>query len=246
MSRRRFFAPVGAIERSAARLPAEELHHLRDVLRLRPGDEVELFDGEGNAYRGVVAGKMPELYVARLEKVETRTESPLEITLGLALIKAERFEWALEKATELGVRAIVPLETRYSEVHLAERKLAPRLARWRRIVLEAAKQSKRSVLPTLASPQPLAAFLAEHPAGATTILLSESARERWDGRLQPRGAARIVIGPEGGWDRDELAAAAAARCRICGLGPRILRAETAAVAAVALAQLRSGDLGTTP
>ena len=243
MSRRRFFAPPGAIEGGIARLSEDELHHLRDVLRLRPGAEVELFDGEGNAYAAVVGGRAPRLYLERLERIDGPAESPLDVTLALALIKTERFEWALEKATELGVRAVVPLRTRYVEARDAGRGLQARLERWRRIVLEAAKQSRRARLPEVSSPQAVGDFLSAAPPSTTTVFFSEGAAAGWNGSVGGGRAVRLVVGPEGGWDEDEVAAASRAGCRICGLGHRILRAETAAIAAVALAQFVAGDLG---
>src|SRR6058998_1965160 len=140
MSRRRFFATRESIAGGIARLSAEEVHHLRDVLRLRAGQVVEVFDGAGRSYVGRVQRDDGGLSVGSLERTEGRAESPIDVSLGLALIKSDRFEWALEKATELGVREIVPLESRRCEVRIPQGKLEARLERWRRIVREAAKQ----------------------------------------------------------------------------------------------------------
>src|SRR5438093_1381157 len=242
MNRRRFFVPKDRIAGGIARLSAQEIHHLRDVLRLRPGQVVEVFDGAGRSYVGRVQRDDGGLSVGSLEPIETRAESPIDVSLGLALIKYERFEWALEKATELGVREIVPLETRRCEVRLLQGKVEARLERWRRIVREAAKQCGRSAVPEVAAPRSLAEHLAAGLAGTALLLLSERSAAPWDGRVEARRIG-VTIGPEGGWTAEEVRSAEQAGCRIVGFGPRVLRAETAAIAALAIVQFQSGDLG---
>jgi len=246
MSRRRFFVPPNHIAGRTARLPPEELHHARDVLRLAPGEVVEVFDGEGAGYAGRLEARESGWVVEDLEPIAARTESPLDLVLALALVKANRFEWALEKATELGVREIVPLAARRSEIRIAAPKLPQKIERWRRIVREAAKQCRREAVPRVEPPLAVEEYLAREAPETERLLFSELAAAPWDGRLGAARRVEVIIGPEGGWAAEETAAAQQAGCRITGFGPRILRAETAAVAALALVQFQAGDLSTAP
>jgi 16S rRNA (uracil1498-N3)-methyltransferase len=239
---RRFFVPASSIRDGRARLPADEAHHLRHVLRIGPGARIDVFDGTGACYAGIVETRGSEVWVAGLTAAPARPEPPLEVTLGLALIRLERFEWAIEKATELGVRAIVPIRAERSEVRLTDTRVPVRRERWLRIVRGAAKQSRRARVPEVEPPCALAELLARTRAGGIGLLLAEAGGEAWrpPGRL---GSIVVAVGPEGGWTAGELAAAAAAGWLTVGLGPRVLRAETAAVAALAIVQFTAGDLG---
>jgi 16S rRNA (uracil1498-N3)-methyltransferase len=239
---RRFFVPASSIRDRRARLAAEEIHHLKHVLRLGPGARVEVFDGAGNCYSGSVEETGGDLYVAGLTAAAARPEPPIEITLALALIRLERFEWAIEKATELGVRAIVPIRAARSEVKLTEVRESARRERWLRIVRGAAKQSRRAWVPEIGPARTLAEMLAEN-APVDGLLLVESGGRASIGSPSPGRPALLAVGPEGGWTGAELAAAEVAGWRAVGLGPRVLRAETAAVAALAILQFTSGDLG---
>jgi 16S rRNA (uracil1498-N3)-methyltransferase len=240
MTRRRFFVPASEIRDGVARLPPDELHHLRHVLRLNAGTQVEVFDGRGRSYTGRVEGEGANLRVGSLAPLDTQAEPAIDCTLALALIRAERFEWALEKATELGVRAIVPIAAARSEVRLPPSRLDARLDRWRRIVRSAAKQSRRSAIPEIERPCSLEQLVAATGSEGERLLLAERGGNPWP----TLGARRVVVavGPEGGWEPGELRAAESAGWHRVGLGPRVLRAETAAVAALALIQFTAGDL----
>ena len=244
MTRRRFFVPLGNIRGGIAWLSSDQVHHLRDVLRLRPGDEVEIFDGNDAGYLGRVETAGSEWIVGSLRKLETTTESTLRIILALALTKSDRFDWTLQKSTELGVQEIVPLEARFSSVRLTEARLPARMERWRRIVQEASKQCRRVSVPLIHPVCPANDFLtgADFPEHSR-LFFDEKSPECW-GRDIP-GSDRLVlcIGPEGGWDSAEVEAAGRSGYRILNLGPRILRAETAAVTALAILQFEWGDLG---
>jgi 16S rRNA (uracil1498-N3)-methyltransferase len=207
---------------------------------------VDVFDGEGAGYAGRLAVLESEWIVADLEPIPVRTESQLDLVLALALIKADRFEWAIEKATELGVRAIVPLAARRSDIRIPAAKLPQRLERWRRIAREAAKQCRRGAVPRVEPPVRLDEYVARENAGAHRLLFSETAAEPWDGRVTAARRIDVIVGPEGGWTAEETRAAGQAGCRMVGFGPRILRAETAAVAALALVQFQAGDLAIAP
>src|SRR6185369_16214938 len=158
MTRRRFFAPPSAFNfgKRTVMLTADEARHLREVLRLKPGAEVSVFDGEGKEFRARVAQARREFAELELhgEIEPARPESPLRITLAVALLKGEKFDLVVQKATELGVVEIVPLITRYADIKLRdEADAAKRVARWQRIALEAAKQSGRAVVPEISLPK---------------------------------------------------------------------------------------------
>ncbi|HZI20028.1 MAG TPA: 16S rRNA (uracil(1498)-N(3))-methyltransferase [Pyrinomonadaceae bacterium] len=271
MPRRRFYAPPEAFAPDGAgvTLSAEETRHLRDVLRVRAGDEVSVFDGEGRELACVVeeAGGRGRDAAARLRVLAAAEapspESALGLTLAVALLKGEKFDLVVQKATELGASAVVPVLTRRADVRLRdERDAEARLLRWRRLALEAAKQSGRARLPAVESPVALDALLARPPRGGELRLFFA---ERGGGPLAERGgppaeragtepaepaaergerasAVVALVGPEGGWDDEEIESAANHGWRVVTLGGRVLRAETAAVVVAALVQHLYGDL----
>lgn len=240
MTRRRFFAPPGAFNFSkrTVTLTADEARHLREVLRLKPGDEVSVFDGEGKEFRARVVQARREFAELELEDeiAPARPESPLQITLAVALLKGEKFDLVVQKATELGVAKIVPLMTRYADIKLRDESDATRrVARWQRIALEAAKQSGRGLVPVVSEPATLGSVL-KNPC----LLFSERGGEGLE-RMET-DEVTAIIGSEGGWSDEELDEARAAGAQIITLGGRIMRAETAAITAAALLQHRFGDL----
>src|SRR5687767_6001904 len=170
MTRRRFYAPPGAFAEGGAGvvLSEEESRHLRDVLRLRAGDEAFVFDGEGREFACVVAEPGGRKSAARLEVRAPATppgpEPPLELTLLVALLKGEKFDLVVQKATELGVGSVRPVLTKRADVRLHEgRDAAHRVARWQRLALEAAKQSGRARVPSVAEPRALETLLNAEP-----------------------------------------------------------------------------------
>ena len=240
MTRRRFFAPPSAFNfsKQTVTLTADEARHLREVLRLKPGDQVSVFDGEGKEFRARVAQARREFAELDLdEEIEAaRPESPLQITLGVALLKGEKFDLVVQKATELGVAKVVPLITRYADIKLRdESDASKRVARWQRIALEAAKQSGRAVVPEVSLPVAVNSLFSER-----CLLFSERGGQGL--RQIETDDVTAIIGSEGGWADEELEQARAAGAQIVTLGGRILRAETAAITAAALLQHRFGDL----
>ncbi len=210
--------------------------------RLRPGEPVVLFDGAGRSWLGVVdACTRRAVAVMVTERLpEGEGESALDLTLALAVLKADRIGWVVEKATELGVRCIRP----FISQHSLARPSAARQARWRQIALSAAKQCGRTVVPRVESPVDWEALLAEPSPCRLLFWETREARPLHEiAAVLPRPERlTVVIGPEGGFAATEIEAARRAGCDLIGLGPRILRAETAAVAAVALCQHLWGDL----
>lgn len=206
-------------------------------MRLRAGEEVELFDRSGSMVRGIVDSiDRDHLTVAAGEPLPSR-ESPLAIDLVMALIQLERFELVLQKATELGVRSIVPLLTDRIEIRVE--RLAGKAERWERIVFEAVKQSGRSRIPAVSVPARLSEVLGR--PGTKIVFDADAEATPLDG-VEP-GPVSLLVGPEGGWSDVELRAARDHGCRFQRLGPRRLRAETAAIAALATISARFGDGG---
>jgi 16S rRNA (uracil1498-N3)-methyltransferase len=231
--RRRFIADTWTP--STAALTGDQAVHLARVLRAEPGQVYDIVAG-GFLHRAEIT-RVSEAEVVFTLHEELEANAALPIHLLLAVFKFDRFEWALEKATELGVGSITPILARRTEKHLAQA-AAKRAERWRRIALEAAKQSRRTDLPAIADPRPLKLAL-EQETAAARILLSETEQElSLPAALQaqaPVTELALGIGPEGGWNPEEMALFTAHDWRHVTLGPRILRAETAAIAAIAIA-----------
>jgi len=242
---RRIFAPPEAFCEGGLHLEGERLRHLRTVLRLGPGDEFSATDGAGFEYRVRVEHLGRDRGRALvLGRTEPLRESTLDIVLAQALPKGDRFSFVLEKAAELGVRGIRPL--------LSERTVAAggvgaaAAARWRRIIESAVAQSGRTRLPVL---HPLCSFeeMIAHPSPPELRLLlwehaTDGLREVIDSSAAPRSVL-VAIGPEGSWSEQEVQRARQAGFVAVCFGPRILRADTAGVAALAVIQSRWGDLG---
>jgi 16S rRNA (uracil1498-N3)-methyltransferase len=237
MSRRRFFVPGECIRDGVACLLSDQAHHLRNVLRLRAGEVVEIFDGKGSGYAGEVDFQDTAVFIRGLRNITTH-ESQVRVLLAASLIKSSKFEWILQKATELGVQEIIPLKTRRSDIEIPEGRIAERLQRWDRIVMEASKQCRRSSAPRIDAPQAFSDFLSmEGISSCARFMLYEKASDPWcpDPRRLLEGVV-LCIGPEGGWEGSEVEQARAAGWEIFNLGPWILRAETAALAAVSIVQ----------
>ncbi len=252
MTRRRFYAPpiAFALDAQTVTLTADEARHARDVLRLQPGDEVYVFDGAGKEFRCAVREFARDGAVLDvLEEVEpARPESQLNLTLGIALLKGEKFDLVVQKATELGASRIVPLASSRADVRISNGDEAKRkVTRWQRIALEAAKQCGRAQLMEIEEPVGFNALI-EWPAEAAELRLMFAERNGTSfatvARDSSSGSAKVfaLIGPEGGWADEEIELARKAGWQIVTLGGRTLRAETAAIAIVALLQHRFGDL----
>jgi 16S rRNA (uracil1498-N3)-methyltransferase len=212
----------------------DEFHHAIRVARTRIGEEVEVFDRAGNAARATVASLERDQATLTLGESLPSRESPLDLRLAMAIIQLEKFELVLQKATELGVKTIVPLITEH--VELRPERYSGKMERWNKIVFEAVKQSGRAIVPRIESP---ASFQDVIARDGNKILFDADAGES---RVESLQEVTILIGPEGGWSERELASARAHNVGIERLGPRRLRAETAAIAAVSVVASRFGDL----
>ena len=225
-------------------LPEGAATHLLRVLRLDVGDDCVLFNGDGHDYDGriVAAGKRGgEVEVVGMREV--RNESTLRIVLVQGIARGEKMDWILQKATELGVAGFVPVSSDRSEVKLAGERAGKRLAHWRSVVIAACEQSWRARVPGVAPPQPLADALQALPENSLRLSLDPAAEAGVASLPAAVGRTVVVaIGPEGGWSPRDRAALTDAGFTGLRLGPRILRTETAGMAAIAALQSRFGDL----
>jgi len=226
-------------------LPRQQAHHASRVLRLKAGDAVTLFNGGGAEFDAIVtrvAGDAVSVKVG--DARDCARESPLEIVLGQALSSGERMDYTVQKAVELGVAAIHPLAAVRSVVRLTGERAEKRVAHWQAVAISACEQSGRNRVPLVAPVTEFAAWLGRRAAGgagALRLLLSPAGATRL--RDLPRPAASIVLlaGPEGGFTPEEESAARHYGFAPVRLGPRVLRTETAAVAALAALQALWGD-----
>ena len=243
----RFFVPRKNIDDQRATVAGPELEHMRRVLRLGPGDPIIFFDDTGWEHEAVIRSlndQTAEIEIVRSFQAER--ESPLKLTLAVGLTKGEKMDFVVEKATELGVQAIIPFVSAYTVPKLDQRKIEKRGERWRKIALAAAKQCGRTHLPEISV---LSDFedLVRQTTSSLNLLFWE--KETWQTLKQVYAADSaapsilLVIGPEGGLSDQEAGLAQQHGFKPIGLGRRILRAETAAVTAASLVQFLWGDLG---
>lgn len=237
---RRFFAPVDQISDGRVALNEVEARHARDVLRLKVNDEVSVFDGEGREYlcRFDSIEKRSATLIIESEVQPAAPESPLNLTLAAVILKGDKTDTVVQKAVELGVTRFVPLISVRCEARFNDGD--KKLARWQRIALDAAKQCGRARLMTVEPPARLDAFLNDNDEGSRLFFAERSGTPF--GKLKAGKTITAVIGPEGGWDDDEIGHAAAAGYTVVTFGGRILRAETAAVAIASILQHQFGDL----
>jgi 16S rRNA (uracil1498-N3)-methyltransferase len=230
--RRRFF--VDQVRNGQAEISGEDAKHLTRVLRVEVGQRYEISDNHSVYLAEIETARKEQVTFRTLEKLPV-VEPPLRMILCAAIIKFDHFEWMIEKATELGVAEIVPMITVRTEKGL-EKAAHKRLERWRRIGLEASQQSRRAHLPQIAEPTPWPDALATE--AAYRYALDENASRplatAFPEARHAEDAAALLVGPEGGWTEEERAGFTAAGWAPVSLGPSILRAETAALAALAV------------
>lgn len=242
---RRFYTPKENFQAQKAILNLAETRHLRDVLRLREGAEVYVFDGEGKEFLGAIEkiSKRETLLEIIREITPSALESNLDLTLAVALLKGEKFDLVVQKSVELGVMRIIPLNTKRADVKLTSGE--KKLERWRKIALEAAKQSGRAKLMQIEKPTDFEKFLEISAplrfCGENLILFLERNGASF-AEIQTAKKIIAVVGAEGGWEDSEIETAREKGFQIITLGGRILRAETAAISTAAILQHRFGDL----
>lgn len=226
-------------------LPDSAAAHLSRVLRLDIGDDCVLFNGDGCDYPArIVASSKREMRALVSAANPVQRESALRIMLLQGIARGEKMDLVLQKATELGVAEVWPLLSQRSEVRLDDARAAKRVAHWRNVVVAACEQSGRARVPAVVAPAPLPMVLSDLPPGGLRLILDPDGTLAFGTlSLAPDTTVWLAVGPEGGWsplDRQQLQAAGFQGLR---LGPRILRTETAGLAAIAALQARFGDLG---
>ena len=226
-------------------LPEHTAHHAREVLRLRPGAPVRVFDGRGAEFEAVLDEVSRRRVSARLAgPVAPRPESPLELVLALSPLKGDRMELVLQKVTELGVTEIRPVVTIRTDAAARPALHGTRDERWHRVVAGAAEQCGRAVVPRVAPAEVLPALLARPFDGLRVALLETPGHPPLTALRPPSGSPLLLlVGPAGGFEPSEIAALEEAGFLPASLGPRILRAETAAISTIAIAEALWGDLG---
>jgi 16S rRNA (uracil1498-N3)-methyltransferase len=228
---------------AAGVLDERAAHHLFRVLRRRAGDAVELVGADGRVVAAELEGSAREPGARALEELAPTAEPHPPIHLGQCLIKSDRLDWLLQKGTELGVAGIALLRSRRSEVRLTGERLEKRRRHWRGVTIAALEQSGRSRLPDLSVGDLDPWLEREAPTGTLRLVLAPGAPPApWPPGARP-DAVELLVGPEGGLAPEEVEAARDAGFLPWGLGPRVLRAETAPLAALAVLQFAFGDLG---
>lgn len=236
---RRFYAPPDSFKGNMVQLDEQESHHLCSVLRLKVGDEVDLFDGEGSEFLCRVASASKRIATLEIlaEAEPSAPESPLKISLAAALMKGDKTDLCIQKAVELGVTTFIPLIT--SRTEKIPKNLEKQMPRWRRIALDATKQCGRAKLMSVKKPIEFANLFLR--VNGKCLFFSE----RGGGNMSTEVVENItvIVGPEGGWEDDEIDIARRDQStELITFGGRIMRAETAAIALTAIVQHRFGDL----
>lgn len=239
----RFFIDAAPAAGETYTLTGGDARHIAGALRMTPGETLTLCDGKGRDYACTLTALEREAVTVTVDAVTPNASEPsLAVTLYMGLPKADKLEWIIQKAVELGVTAIVPVVTARSIARVDGKDAEKKRTRWQKIAAEAAGQSGRGIIPTVEAPisfkQALPRLAAEN-----TLLCYEGGGQPI-GQLVSREdtALSLVVGPEGGFDPAEVAAVTAGGGRIATLGPRILRCETAPIAALAVVMERSGNM----
>jgi 16S rRNA (uracil1498-N3)-methyltransferase len=243
----RFYVPQPRIEKGMLKVEGEEVKHIRKVLRLKAGDEITVFDGLGKEFEGTIIEEGLSSVVIRIKNVySSEKDSPLEVTLAQSLLKGEKMDILIQKATELGVKEVIPFLSSRSVPLLERSKRVNRHHRWERIAIEASKQCGRGVVPKIQSLQDYSEMLPMASPSALRLILWEregiKLKEILE-RSKERGKVFFVIGPEGGFSQGEVDEAKGAGFIPVTLGRRILRAETASLCFLSILQYEQGDIG---
>jgi len=243
----RFFVPTACLENERVILEGEPHHHLRNVLRIRPGSIIVLLDGLGQCCEALLEQLQSDHGTARVTRRWQAEDRTLPIILLQALPKGDKFDLVLQKGTELGIRCFQPVETVHAIPQLNRAKQSKRQQRWQRIVNEAARQSRRCFLPKVKPLQKLATVL-DNSSSELKLVLWESGAVPLAKALpqDPPAEVSLLAGPEGGFSAAEIEAVTATGFQAVHLGPRILRTETAGLAAASILQYLYGDWQLSP
>ncbi|MCK9195084.1 MAG: 16S rRNA (uracil(1498)-N(3))-methyltransferase [Nevskia sp.] len=237
----RIYVPLPLSSNTELTLPEAAARHVAQVLRMRAGEALTLFNGGGGEYDAVIETaerRVVSVRVGELRQIDR--ESMLAVTLAQCVSKGERMDYTIQKAVELGVTTIIPLLSARSVVKLDGERWEKKLEHWRGIAVSACEQSGRTRIPTVLVPQKLAHWL-DAPDGSPRLVLAPTAAVSLTA-VPAAAAVSLLVGPEGGLSDEEIAAALRSGCTAITLGPRVLRTETAGVAALAVLQALWGDL----
>jgi 16S rRNA (uracil1498-N3)-methyltransferase len=239
----RIFTPGPLAADAEIALPATGANHAARVLRLRVGATIAVFDGKGSEFRAELIRVDDRNVTVRIgEQVVGTPESPLKITLVQGIARSERMDWALQKATELGVSVFAPVMTTRSVVRLDDEQSAKKQEHWHNIVIGACEQCGRNQVPVVNAPVPLRQYLQEHRKDGMRLVLTPAGPNALAGLTSMSTRVELLIGSEGGLDDDEIERAQAVGFVPVRVGPRVLRTETAAVTALSVLQAMWGDL----
>lgn len=231
----------GPLEAGEHQLDGDLAHYIGRVLRLAPGAAIQVFNGTGQEWPGEVIEVAKKQVTVRLDPaIPGLPESPLKVHLGQAMSRGERMDWAIQKAVELGANQITPLFTERCEVKLQGERADKRQAHWQQIAVSACEQCGRSVVPRVHPPTALDTWLNDLQADLKLVLHHRTEQNLES--LQRPDELALLIGPEGGLSREEIAGAQQSGFKPARFGPRVLRTETAPVTALTLAQYLWGDL----
>ena len=243
----RFYVAHPQIEKGMLKVEGSEVRHIRRVLRLKTGEGIAVFDGSGNEYEGTIVEERPSSVVIMIQSVlSPERESHLEITLAQSLLKGEKMEYLIQKATELGIKEIIPFFSSRSVPLLDKSKRLKRFHRWERIAVEASKQCGRVMVPKVGPLQDYSEMLRTASPDSLRLILWEREGTSLKEILKAsKGKTRIffIVGPEGGVSNEEVEQARSTGFIPVTLGKRILRSETASLCLLSVLQYEWGDVG---
>jgi len=243
----RFYVPNPSIQDGLLKIEGEEVKHIRKVLRLKAGDQIIVFNGLGKEYEGTIVEEKPSSVWVKVQNISfAQKDSPLELTLAQSLLKGEKMDFLIQKATELGVQEIIPFLSSRSVPLLERSRRLQRHRRWERIAVEASKQCGRGVVPKIESVKDFSEILQLASRDRLRLILWEREGVKLKevlGKTEEKARIFFVVGPEGGFSREEVDEAEKSGFIPVTLGRRILRAETAGLCLLSILQYQRGDIG---
>ena len=238
----RLFCPTSLAHRAQVNLPSGAAHHAIRVLRLKPGDDIRIFNGEGGEYEATIQRVDKDSVSVEIGRHhDFERESTLRVCLAQAITTGDKMDYTLQKAVELGVARIQPLQTNRAVVKLNQERAEKRLQHWQNVVVSACEQCGRNTVPKVAPIMAFEEWVASTDAAATRLMLSPYAEQSLRDMPPPTGEVTLVVGPEGGLNQDEVAFAQIKGFASVRMGPRVMRTETAPLAALAAMQVLWGD-----
>ena len=238
----RLFTPQSLQPGSTIELDQDASRHASQVLRLKASQSVTLFNGDGQNYRCKIVKSGKTTSVEVINQEENKCESPLTITLVQGISRSHKMDFTLQKTVELGVSSIQPIFCKRSILNIDDKRLQKKISHWQAVIHSACEQSGRSFVPVLETPMSIAEYLNKRVDNSSDLVLAPGTNRSLSTAASDNQSLRLLIGPEGGFDPAELEQAIESGFSPVSLGPRILRTETAGIAAIAILQAEHGDL----